>query len=761
MGSLVQDLSTLPQATAPIVLVVDDFHWVTERAIPEAITFLLEHQPHNFHLVLVSREDPLLPLARLRARRQVTEVRLADLRFTTAETAVFLNEIKGLALADSDIQALETRTEGWITGLQLAALSMARLDDATRFVQSFTGSSRYVLDYLIEEVLQQQDADMQEFLLQTAVLDRLNTPLCNALTGRQDSHTLLQNLLQANLFLIALDENGEWYRYHHLFAELLRHQLRISRFDTAVLHRRAGRWFREQELFAEAVPHLLAAKAWEELSAVLLPISERMLRRGEALTLLRWLEEIPVAIRQQQPALAMQHVWALILTGALDTAEAYLAPWAELAPAVPQLLGEVLTAQAYIARARADLAQTIRLSQQALAYLPVERSSQRSVLAVNLGIAHWMAGQVGAAEQVLTEARFTAQQARNHYAHGMAVGFLALVQGAQGKLNEAADLLQQYLHGQGFDPTLALAHRVLGAVLAEWGELETAVTHLQQAHTLAQAMGNAELLSGNLRGLALVKQQQGDDAGALETLAQIHEMDARHHLSPFTTACSAAAHAHIALAQGDLPTAAHWAAQISEPADGSPFYPRLHLTPARLLLAQGAKEKAAHMLAQLAAQAEQAGWRWGLIETRTLQALAAVQEETAVSFLQEALRLAEPQGFRRLFLDKGPPLAALLRQIRQRGVFPDYASQLLAAFQELEAAELESPSQPLIEPLSARELEFLQLLARQQTNAEIAQTLVVSLNTVKTHLQHIYGKLGVHSRKTAVSRARELGLLEK
>lgn len=763
MGSLIRDLSSAspPQ---PIVFVLDDFHLITTRTIHDAIAFLLDHQPAHFHLVIITREDPMLPLARLRVRRQMTEIRLADLRFTVEETAAFLRDVKGLQLDQPDVIALGSRTEGWIAGLQLAALSMQQSEDASAFIRSFTGSSRYLLDYLIEEVIAQQTADIQTFLLHTSCLTRFNAPLCDAVTGRADSAQVLPELLHANLFLIPLDENQQWFRYHHLFAELLQHRLQLVNSDTASLHLRAAEWFQDQGFFDEAIPHFLAAKAWPQAADALLVASERMLRRGEARTLLHWFAQLPSDLVSQRPPLAMQYVWALIVTGQLDAAEPYLDKLAEQAQQIPEFLAQVLLAQAYLARTRYDVPRTIALSQRALALLPAEQVSNRAVLAVNLGIAHWNAGQVADAERVLTEARFTADQARNHYARDMAVGFLAVVQGTQGKLAQAADMLQQALAIGADSPTSGLAHRVLAALLYEWNDLDEAVTHLAQAETWVQAIGSMELLGGVLRGWAVLKQAQGDTVGVAQVLARMHALAEKHQMPPFVCACNAAVHVQIALAQNDIATAVHWASKVTEPADGSPFFPRLHLTPARLLLAQDQNEAALQQLDALYKQAREANWVWGVVEIRLLQVLAAADTDGAQAFLHEALTLAQPAGLVRTFVDKGAPILTLLQQISQQNVLAAYVSQLLSHFSTFVVEPAPSGPAPtgaagLIEPLSERELEIVQLLARRQTNAEIAQTLMVSVNTVKTHLQHIYEKLGVNDRKAAVTRAHNLHLL--
>jgi LuxR family maltose regulon positive regulatory protein len=697
------------------------------------------------------------------------------LTFTPEEATVFLRRTMGLELAPRDVAALQRRTEGWIAGLQLVALSLRGSDDVQRLIGSFAGSHRYILDYLIEEVFERQPRHVQDFLLKASILDRFTAPLCDAVcldvTGTAgaregSSREILLTLDRTNLFIVPLDASRQWYRLHRLFAELLRQQLSRVEMEASVpeLHRRASRWYEAQGLHGDAVKHALAASDWGRAAALILDLEDEMLKRGEVVTLLGWLRALPEDALRGHPQLYLSHGWALILTGQLDAAESILARAEKVSQdlsggdGAEAFLGNIVSAQAFIARVRGDHDRTIELSERALSLVPPDDLAGRSILAVNLGMAHWSRGHLAEAERALLEAEQAARQSENHYARLTALAFLGAVQAAQGRLHEGAEWLRQAIRaGRGSPPT-ALAHDTLGALLYEWNDLETAAEHVERGIELGARSGNVEIQIGGYRILARLRQAQGDASAALDALRQAHRLACEKDVSPLMRARNAACHVQIALAQGDWATAIRWAEQVTEEADCSRFYPLVGLTPARLLLAQDEKAAAAEQLDRWYEAAVGAGWQFGVIEVRALQALAAPTLDEALAFLADALALAEPEGYVRTFLDKGQPMADLLRKAAERDLSPAYARRLLAAFSRPPAPP-RRVGQPLVEPLSERELEVLALLADGLTYQEIAQALFISLNTVKTHLKNCYGKLGVHDRHDAVARARELDLL--
>jgi LuxR family maltose regulon positive regulatory protein len=767
LTALINDIATVEE---PFVLVVDDYHLISTLAIHEPLAFLLDHQPASMHLVIATREDPPLPLSRWRARGQMVEIRQDDLQFSLEETSDFLRRVMSLDLSSDDVAALHRRTEGWIAGLQLTALSMQGRDDVHQLVRSFTGSHRYILDYLIEEVFHQQPADTQGFLLSTSVLDRLSVPLCDALTERDDSAEVLRDLEQANLFLIPLDESRQWYRYHHLFADLLRHRLSTAKGEESVslLHRKASQWYEDNDYPGEAVDHALKAQDWQRTAALLTQVSGSFLARGETTTLLRWFQALPDDVIRAHAQSCYEYSWPLILTGQLDAADSYLEQAREAADDDPVLLRQVVTAQVQIARTRGDDSRTIELSHQILPLLTDQDLIERSVVAVNLGAAHCNRGDLEEAAQAMREALEASVRTENTFVKWVSLHFLGRVDAIRGRLREAANLYERVLSkGEQGGPSmpLAMAHLDLGWLLYEWNDPNRAAVHLRQGLDLARQGRHLEIEISGYRLLAILRQVQGRDAEAIEALQNAHQLadDARANLPPLVRARNAACHVQVALAQGDLTTATRWAGRMRDDADATAFHPSQNLTRSRLLIAQDHEAEATRWLESSFETAAQRGFGWGMIRARLLQALAASTWDAALPFLAEALTLAEPEGFVRTFIDEGASIAALLRHAADSGITRPYTKRLLTALEadalRKTGAETPSPPQPLIEPLSERELEVLRLAAEGLSNQEIADRLVISVGTVKTHVHNILGKLEVRRRTQAAARARELDLI--
>ena len=757
LTALINDLQERDQ---PLVLALDDYHTIQDPAAHKLVDFILEHQPACLHQVILTREEPPLALHRLRARRQMLEMRQDDLRFSPQETDSFLRQVMGIPIEPPDVEALTRRTEGWIAGLQLAALSLQSTPDTHAFVQSFTGSNRYVLDYLFEEVFKRQPPEVQSFLLTTSILERLTAPLCNALSGRSDGQAQLEALEKNNLFIVALDSARRWYRYHHLFADLLRHQLhKTEALAEAGLHQQASRWYWENCFPAVAIAHALQAEDWELAAGLVQASSEGLLKRGEAATLVSWCEKLPPAILIAQPALSLSYAWALLLTSHFAQAGAILDQVDKAAQEERTQAGEVAAARAYLAQSLGEMPRMVELSHRALALLPPESLGSRGLVALNLGIAYWHIGRLAEAQRALDEALPAFHQSGNSYGAVMASVFLARTLAVRGQLRPAAEMLRG-LAEQGM-PLNPLVYLDLGCLHYEWNELETAERHLRQALESSRLGGYLEFEVGADLLLARLRLAQGDPAGASQVLEQAKLVEQSSPLPLRTHNRVLDIETLIALWRDDLETAAKLVERLSPNADAHPFYRFLGLTPARYLLASGDKAGAAGLLEEPNQKARESGWIYGLIAALPLQALAAAKPAQALDCLRQALELAQPHGFIRTFVEAGPELIPLLQEAARRGIFPSYVGKILAAYPAKAHTKdrMVSASGETLEALSERELEVLRLMAAGLSNREIARKLVLSLGTVKTHLHHIYAKLERRNRLEAVERARQLGLL--
>ncbi|MBE7474773.1 MAG: hypothetical protein DPW09_30455 [Anaerolineae bacterium] len=776
LTTLVNEIAALPET---VVLVLDDYHLIEAETIHRGLIFLLDHLPAQLHLVILSRTTPPLPLGHLRARGQLLELQAADLRFTSAEAAEFLNRVMGLSLAAADIETLEARTEGWIAGLQLAALSLQGLapPDISGFLAGFSGSHRYIADYLVEEVLQRQPEVIQDFLLQTSILDRLCGPLCDAVLGKAEGGRMkdenfrlhpssfrLEQLEQANLFITPLDDERRWYRYHHLFGDLLRNllQKKIGPPGVAALHRRAAEWFEAHGLPAEAVSHALAAADAPRAARLVEQHARSLLSRSEMTTLLSWLQALPAELIRSQAQLSLFQAWASALTGQLDVVETYL-QGAEGQP------GETAAIRGSVAYFRRDMPQAIALYRQAFDLLPADNSFLRGAVALSLGVAYSWTGQVAQAGEALTQARTISQASGNWHVALTASWNLAQLEIEQGHLRQAADLCRQALELPASSlPAAGGAYVCLGSLLYEWNDLEAAVAQVEQGIKLGEQGADLAIVALGYLTLARIRLAQADSSGALEAAQQAEQLAQRYN-SRYWTAQATAYQARVWLAEGQLEAAQRWAQSSAlSPQNPVSYLAEIeYLTLARLLLAQKKETEAIELLGRIR-QAAEAGGRTGrVIETLILLSLAyqaSADTEQAVTSLDQALALAEPEGYLRTFLDEGPTIVKLLERMKaEGGRQKNYLDELLRAAKKF----AEKPFHPsslilhpsLVEPLSERELELLGLITAGLSNSEIAEKLVVTVGTVKWHLNNIYGKLGVRSRTQAVARARELGLL--
>ena len=795
LTELVNEISTFPNN---FILVLDDYHMIDSEPVDHALTYLLDHLPLQMHLVITTREDPSLPLPRYRVQGLLTEVRAADLRFTPVEASEFLNRLMNLNLSVENVAALEIRTEGWIAGLQLAALSMQGREDIASFIQAFTGSHRFVLDYLVEEVLQHRSELLRSFLLQTAILDRFCATLCNAVTGREDGKEMLETLERSNLFVIPLDDKRQWYRYHHLFADvLLAHLLEAQPEQVSSLHQRASAWYEQNGLRSNAIRHALAAKDFE-YAAGLIELARPAMDLGYQSSLwLSWVKELPDLLVRSRPVLSVGYGWALLDVGELEASEARLQDAERLLNeptdrmvAVDKeqfrsLPASIATARAYRSLALGDVPGTVKYARQALELTPEDDQVRYLQATSLLGLAEYTSGDLEAAERSLSEFCLNLQKTGEIPTLIGITFLLADIRVALSRLHEAESSYQQSIRlatGQGEPTPLGTAdlYRGLGELYIQWDDLESTSHYLQISQKLGE---QTELTDWKYRlclSQACLKEAQGDLNGALILLDEAERVHIRGPLPDVRPVT--AMRVRIWLKQGKLADAKRWASeQRLSVDDGLSFIREFeYITLARVLITTGKNDResgslniAFRLLGRLLQEAEAGGRMGSVIQILLLQALAYQAQDNlphALASLERAMSLAEPEGYIRIFVDEGRLMRLLVeKQSRNRGhQLSGYADKLLAAFaQPMATPKLVGPGRTraiihqksdAIDPLSERELDVLKLLRTELSGPEIAKQLIVSLNTVRTHTKSIFTKLGVNNRRAAVRRAEELDL---
>jgi LuxR family maltose regulon positive regulatory protein len=794
LAMLLNELGGVPNE---VVLALDDYHVIDAHDINAGMAFLLEHLPPQVHLVITTRADPALPLARLRARGELAEVRAADLRFTRGEAAAYLNEVMGLDLAAGDVAALEGRTEGWIAALQLAALSMQGRDDVAGFIAGFAGDDRYIVDYLVEEVLHQQPEHVRSFLLETSILARMTGPLCDAVTGQDGGKATLEALDRGNLFLVPLDDRRRWYRYHQLFSDVLRARLLDERpGQVPELHRRACAWHEEHGDRSEAIRHAMAggdvARA-ADLVELAIPAT---FHKDQAATVRRWIEALPDDLIRARPVLSVAYAATLLEGGRVEGVEARLRDaerWLDTTadgragPRAPstemvvvdedefrRLPGWIALYRAAQAMAVGDVAGTMTHARRALDLVGEDDHQRRGAAAALLGLAAWTSGDLEAAHRSYAECVASKRKAEQ----ASTVIGCAIVQAdiriAQGRLRDAMRTYERGLqlatqHGAPAVRGAADMHTGMSELFRERNDLEAASRHLAAGAELGDENGLAQNPYRSRVAAARIRQTQGDLDGALELLDEAERLYASD-FSPDVRPV-AAARARVWIAQGNLQAAWGWAREhgVTAADELSYLHEFEHATLARLLLAQGTRDRAddriveaTELTERLLAAAEDGGRSGSAIDILVVQALARHARGDvagALASLARAVAVAEPEGYVRVFIDELPPMAALLKLAAKERKAPSYVRRLLAAVVTVEGRA--TVGQPLIEPLSERELEVLRLLGSELGGPDIARELVVSPNTVRTHTRNIYAKLGVNSRMAAVRRAAELGLLSR
>jgi len=803
--ALINEVADQADADEALLLVLDDYHVISSEPVHESLGFLLEHQPPGLHLALTSRTDPPLALARLRARGQLTELRAADLRFTPAEAAALLGQViaapggarPGAPLPDTAATALAARTEGWAAGLQLAGLSLRGQDDVSGFVAAFTGSHRYVLDYLTEEVLERQPGQMREFLLETSVLERLSGKLCDAVTGRPGSQALLEQAERAGLFVVPLDQVRGWWRYHHLFADLLRARLQAEQPGRVPeLHRKAAAWYAGRGLADDAIRHAAAAgeMAW---AARLIEqhYDEVFYLRSEGATVQRWLSALPADLVRTRPRLLLARAFLALISGRLEAVEPLLdaaqrayagAADEPFEPTIGRARSMLVNVPALIAICRGFLAQfrgdadaTMAFASQVMAEADEGQWRLSSTARGFLAAGEWLHGRLDEAERAFMASIDEWRAAGLPTLTAWVLYLLGRVQRGRGGLDASALTCRQALEmttvpGLPTPPAAGPAYVGLGEVAYQRNELDIALQRTTEGITLCRQFTYTPPLASGLVTLAWIRQASGDPGGALAAIAEATQASPgpAGPLNPVP-----AQRARLLLAQGDLGGAARWVAERGLAADDEPDYAREpgHLVLARVLLAQARPGAALALLDRLHAAAAVQDRVGSLIEIGALRALALAasgEEAAAVDALAEVLTLACPQGYVRVFADEGPPMAALLARLtaaqRSGGAAAQVPLGCLARLQRAlgppdvarDAGRGSVTTAPgLVEQLTSRELEVLAMLAAGRSNQAIASQLVVTLDTVKKHVSHILGKLGAANRTEAVTRARELALI--
>jgi LuxR family maltose regulon positive regulatory protein len=832
---LLNALSSMPHEA---ILILDDYHVIAAPAIHQALSFLIEHLPPRLHLVIATRSDPPLPLTRLRARGELTELRATDLRFSGEEAAAFLIGSMGLPLTTHDLAALETRTEGWIAGLQLAALAMRDRTNLAEFINAFTGSNRFVMDYLASEVLERLPVQLQTFVFQTAILERLCGPLCDAVVDFglpihpagvpdfgleseiqnrqskiQNAQMLLEELDRTNLFIVPLDDQRKWYRYHHLFAEVAQGRLlaQSGAIAVAALHRRASAWYEGAGFVAEAVQHALAAHDWERAIRVIEQSGYVGIVRGQLQTVCGWLNTLPDDLVRSRAWLCILDAITLLFTNQLAAAEARLQAaeqcmQADTPVAQAQIMrGHVDTIRGAIVHFSGNLGESVALAERALELLPATEVLSRPLALVLAAHAYHVSGDVTPATERAALASIEPVRASgNLLAYLGALLNIAELQVVQGRLHQAAANYREAAHvalGTGGLQVLVGSPAYffgMADLLCEWNDLAGAEQHMAQGMELLQGAltVHADVAALGYHTRARLQRAGGDPAGAQATLATFVDLARQRQFDDLVLARALAAQAQLALLDGNLPAAIQWMLDRGIRAIDDPSY--LHegeyMMLARVLIAQGRSDPvggsihdALHLLERLRQAAATGGRTGAVIESHMLQALALdtqSDQDAALTTLAQALTLAAPEGYVRLFVDEGAPMKVLLAgcrlQIAQRrhdessgqgGRLLAYIDTLLAAFgelrienEELRRGPAEAHSQfsilnsQLPEPLTAREREVLRLIADGASNGEIAEQLVIAVGTVKRHINNLFSKLGVQSRTQAVRAARDLQL---
>ncbi|MFC1998372.1 LuxR C-terminal-related transcriptional regulator [Chloroflexota bacterium] len=780
LTSLINDIST---DDTELIMVLDDYYLIELEAIHRAVSFFIDHLPPQLHLVISGRSDPPLPLANLRAKGLLSELRAANLRFTQQEASDFLKLAAQTELSESNVKRLEERTEGWIASLQMAALSLKGREDISGFINSFSGSHRYILDYLTEEVLQRQDEITRSFLLKTSIVDHLCGPLCDALTGSNDGQKTLEQLDEANLFVQPLDDRRYWYRYHRLFADLLKNQLHRAYPDEVHgLHLTAAKWYKENGFVQGAMHHAFTINDFEYAAALIEQSAFDLLTEGKSYALQTWLTKLPRELVESRPWLCIWGGWSYLLTTAhpsdiepfLVSVDAKLPEFEEQHKERPEdtnkIKGYSLTLRAILARRIGDIKRSIELSHQASQYVSEDDQFARSFILLNLTVSHFYNGELEIARAYAEKTMAHARATETIYDDIICTILIGHIESQKGGLNKAKVIFAEAVElgtqpGGYILPATCRAFTMLGTIAYEQNDLDEAESHYNKSIELARQGNEILTLMDGYVLLAWLNQVRGNEEKADELFGQAQSMALKSYTADIEGYLESWK-ARFALVRGDMDTAGRWADEQKD-ALTSPqtlYYSYsygLLSTLIRVCIATNNLDDILPALENAKRNMDSQGQTGWLIEILTLESLvfnARGDTEKALGTLEQALKLAEPQGYMRLFIDEGEPMAKLLRLAASRGIHPTYVNKLRSA---MHSQEQEQPAKqsPLVDPLSQRELEVLELLDAGKSNQQIADGLILSIGTVKKHVYNIYSKLGVERRTQAISRSRELGLI--
>lgn len=776
---LVPLINQVAQTKNRFALVLDDYHLIESQDIHQGLSFWLEHQPPTMHLVIAGRSDPPLPLAKMRARREMTEIRESDLRFSIDESDNLLNQFLGLNLSREDIKAMVNRTEGWIAGLQLASIALQGKKDMSGYIQGFTGSQEYIADYLSDEVMNHQSKQVQEFLLKTSILEHLSSQLCDAVTEQKDSQQILQQLRSSNLFLTPLDDQGQWFRYHQLFADLLHQRLLESHADEVPhLYLKASRWFEEKDLLAEAIEYALRGSYFDRAIALLESAAEETIKSSEIATFMRWIEKIPEDLVRSSVTLSIYYAWALLIrNGRPQVAESYLE---SIVLQDSQVISRLMAVKSMLSMYQRQYPTAVSLASQALEELPEDDILFRELAAWNLSAALFMSGDKEGGEAILEEVAEVSRLSGNLLVAVIALCRLALARMQQGELHKPKELFQQALEIATDDqcnmlPVACEALIGLGTIHWELNELDLAHEYLLEGIELSKKWRQQSAIIGYVT-LAHLNQSQGDVTLAGQMMEKAKSLASGTIATEADDRYVALQQAHLWLRQEDLPAARRWAHECGfdddtyrrelQTSDNIGAHLIRHyelIVLARILIAGKRLAEALELVDRIFPFMEKMGILEKMVEIHILKAIiyrGLVKSNRANSSLATAVSLAKPEGHIRPFLEEGSVLVQILKSVAAQGVETEFIHDILSASIESPSASFNQKKRlELVESLSDRELEVLQLLATDLTVPEIANKMYLAVSTVRSHVKNIYGKLNVHSRFEAVIKGQELGLL--